>query len=123
VADPRGAASGPSRASGRSDRPGLSGRSDRSDRSGASDRSGPFSEPGRVDQELDRVETRATVEDLLDALPEREREIVKMRFYDGLAQSAIAHRIGVSQMQVSRLLAQSLTHLRGLAAERTLSPS
>ncbi|HYL52239.1 MAG TPA: sigma-70 family RNA polymerase sigma factor [Acidimicrobiia bacterium] len=89
----------------------------------ASDRSGPFSEPGRIDQELDRVETRATVEDLLDALPEREREIVKMRFYDGLAQSAIAHRIGVSQMQVSRLLAQSLTHLRGLAAERTLSPS
>jgi RNA polymerase sigma-B factor len=82
-----------------------------------------FAEPGKLDQELDRVETRATVEELLDALPERERQIVRMRFYDGLAQSTIARRIGVSQMQVSRLLAQSLTHLRALAAERTLSPS
>lgn len=87
-----------------------------------SDRARPFAEPGSVDQELESVETRSIVEGLLDVLPVREREIVKMCFYDGLAQSTIAHRIGVSQMRVSRLLAQSLTHLRGLAAERTISP-
>jgi RNA polymerase sigma-B factor len=89
----------------------------------ATDRAQAFAEPGRLDQELDRVESRVTVEELLDALPEREREIIKMRFYEELVQSAIAHRIGLSQMHVSRLLAQSLTHLRALAAERALSPS
>ncbi|MFJ7213570.1 SigB/SigF/SigG family RNA polymerase sigma factor [Amycolatopsis sp. NPDC098790] len=45
-------------------------------------------------------------------LPARERAIVKMRFVDELTQSQIARRIGVSQMQVSRLLAKTLEQLR-----------
>ena len=42
---------------------------------------------------------------------ERQRAILKLRFVDGLTQSEIADRVGVSQMHVSRLLADSLTAL------------
>jgi len=45
----------------------------------------------------------------------REREIVEMRFVDGLTQSQIADRIGVSQMQVSRLLTRALATMRAHA--------
>jgi RNA polymerase sigma-B factor len=48
----------------------------------------------------------------LESLPERHREIVRLRFVEGLAQSEIAARVGVSQMQVSRLLAASMDRLR-----------
>ena len=79
--------------------------------SGASD--GPVSDRlGGRDAAFDRVEDSATVERLLTTLPERERTMVEMRFFDGLSQSQIAERMGISQMHVSRLLAQSLTRLR-----------
>ncbi len=52
------------------------------------------------------------VSQLLESLPDREREIVVLRFYDGLTQSEIAERFGVSQMQVSRILARTLDRLR-----------
>jgi RNA polymerase sigma-B factor len=48
----------------------------------------------------------------LAELPPREREIVKLRFIDELTQSQIARKIGVSQMQISRLLAGTLEKLR-----------
>ena len=67
---------------------------------------------GDVDASLSAVEDRATVERLMNTLPEREREIVTMRFFDGMSQSQIADQVGVSQMHVSRLLAQSLNRLR-----------
>jgi RNA polymerase sigma-B factor len=50
-------------------------------------------------------------------LPKRERAIVALRFYDGLTQSQIAEQFGISQMQVSRLLARSLERLRAVAGE------
>ena len=53
--------------------------------------------------------------DLAAALPElepRQREILRLRFFDELTQRQIAERIGVSQMQVSRLLAQCVSELR-----------
>jgi RNA polymerase sigma-B factor len=54
-----------------------------------------------------------TVGTLLEALPtERERQIIKMRFVDGLTQSQIAAQIGVSQVQISRLLRASLDKMR-----------
>lgn len=59
------------------------------------------------------VEDRSVLKPALAALPERSRLIVKLRFEDGLTQSEIATRIGISQMHVSRLLAASLTQLRG----------
>lgn len=67
---------------------------------------------GDIDASLTDVEDRATVEKLLNTLPERERAIVAMRFFDGMSQTQIAEQVGISQMHVSRLLAQSLTRLR-----------
>jgi RNA polymerase sigma-B factor len=49
---------------------------------------------------------------LLGVLPDRERRIVELRFFEGMTQSEIAEQIGVSQMHVSRLLARSLELLR-----------
>jgi RNA polymerase sigma-B factor len=49
---------------------------------------------------------------LLEALPERERTVLVLRFFDSMTQTQIAERVGISQMHVSRLLAKSLTRLR-----------
>jgi RNA polymerase sigma-B factor len=48
----------------------------------------------------------------LELLPEREREIVRLRFYQDLTQAEIAELLGISQMHVSRLLAKALGRLR-----------
>jgi RNA polymerase sigma-B factor len=61
---------------------------------------------GLAEDELVAVRT------LLDRLPAREREIVRLRFYEQLSQSEIAERVGVSQMHVSRLLRVALGTLR-----------
>ena len=45
-------------------------------------------------------------------LPGRERLILQLRFAEGLTQSEIAERVGISQMHVSRLLNRSLEALR-----------
>jgi RNA polymerase sigma-B factor len=71
---------------------------------------------GDADSGYDRVERRAELDDLLAALPPRERRIVVLRFFDGLTQSEIARRVGISQMHVSRLLTRSLKTLRSRAA-------
>ena len=66
--------------------------------------------------ELQRAEDRGLVESLVACLPEREQRIVWLRFRQELTQREIAARIGISQMQVSRLLSQSLQTLRTSAA-------
>ncbi len=58
------------------------------------------------------VENTTVVEELLAKLPEREREIVRLRFYEEMSQSDIAERVGVSQMHVSRLLRKAFDVLR-----------
>jgi RNA polymerase sigma-B factor len=58
------------------------------------------------------VETRMTVESLTQRLPELEREILRMRFVDEMTQAEIAAEVGVSQMQISRILARTLADLR-----------
>ncbi len=68
---------------------------------------------GELDARFERIEDRHTVVPLLKRLPERERAIVTMRFFDGLTQSQIAERVGLSQMHVSRLLTKILHDLRG----------
>ena len=67
---------------------------------------------GELDAELEQVEYRHALRPLLDALPERERMIVMMRFFGEMTQTQIAERIGVSQMHVSRLLSRTLSQLR-----------
>lgn len=59
------------------------------------------------------VSVRATMNDL----SQQEREAVRLRFIDDLTQSEIARILGVSQMQVSRLLSRSLARLRDAAGE------
>ena len=67
---------------------------------------------GELDERIGNVDDHQTVAPLLRRLPERERAIVTMRFFDGLSQSQIAARVGVSQMQISRLLTKILRDLR-----------
>lgn len=58
------------------------------------------------------VEARATLAKALRALPERERQIILLRYCGNMTQQQIAERVGVSQMHVSRLLTRTLTRLR-----------
>jgi RNA polymerase sigma-B factor len=71
---------------------------------------------GDDDPEFERIEHRAEIAELLSALPERERRIVELRFFESMTQSEIADRVGVSQMHVSRLLSRSLERLRAEAS-------
>ena len=66
---------------------------------------------GHEDAGFERSEERASLEPALDELPERERLILRMRFEDGLTQTEIADRVGISQMHVSRLIRRSLERL------------
>jgi RNA polymerase sigma-B factor len=63
------------------------------------------------------AEDRATLDRLLQVIPPREREILRMRFAEDMTQAEIGQRIGVSQMQVSRLIRQSLARLRSAAEQ------
>lgn len=67
---------------------------------------------------LEGSDDRLLVRQLLETLPERERQIVELRFYAGLSQSEIAERVGVSQVHVSRLLRSSLAALQRAAGDR-----
>jgi RNA polymerase sigma-B factor len=67
---------------------------------------------GDADPELDRAEMRAMLDGAFGVLSRRDREVVRLRFAEDLTQAEIAERIGVSQMQVSRVLRQSLARLR-----------
>jgi RNA polymerase sigma-B factor len=72
----------------------------------------PMESIGAVDEEFERTEQRASLEPALETLPEREREILRMRFEEGLTQTQIAEKIGISQMHVSRLIRKSLARMR-----------
>ena len=67
---------------------------------------------GDVDAGMDRIEDREALRPLLEALPERERMVLVLRFFESMTQTQIAERVGISQMHVSRLLAKSLARLR-----------
>jgi RNA polymerase sigma-B factor len=67
---------------------------------------------GELDGNFELAENRVTVIPELAALPERERQLITMRFVDDLSQVEIAERLGISQMHVSRLLAKSLAKLQ-----------
>jgi RNA polymerase sigma-B factor len=73
---------------------------------------------GREEPALAEVELRESLKPLIEALGERERRILLLRFFRGLTQSQIAEDVGVSQMHVSRLLTRTLQQLRtGLEAD------
>jgi RNA polymerase sigma-B factor len=67
---------------------------------------------GGLDPSLAEVEHREALRPLLAKLSTREQRLIAMRFFGNLTQSQIAAELGVSQMQVSRLLRQALDRLR-----------
>lgn len=86
-------------------------------RPGATDESATYGDAmGEEDERYELVELDATVSSVLGRIPQREREILSMRFVEDLTQTEIAERVGISQMQVSRLLRRSLGQLRTLTA-------
>ena len=67
---------------------------------------------GEEDSAMNMFEYRASLAPMLKELPERERVMMHLRFFQGLTQSEIAKKLGISQMHVSRLLAKTLATLR-----------
>ena len=67
---------------------------------------------GALDAGFTRITDRETVRPLLAALPERERIILYLRFFESKAQTQIAEHLGISQMHVSRILERTLRQLR-----------
>ena len=71
----------------------------------------PLDTLGSREDGYDAAERRMVLLHGLRALEVRERQIVKLRFFDGLTQAEIAERLDISQMHVSRLLRQSLERM------------
>ena len=73
---------------------------------------------GDQDVHLRLVDEQVTIYAAAKHLTHRERQILFLRFNEDLTQTEIAERVGVSQMQVSRLLRKSIQRLRQLTEER-----
>jgi RNA polymerase sigma-B factor len=67
---------------------------------------------GTLDEGFEQVEQRALLREAITKLPESEREILLLRFVANKTQTEIAAIVGVSQMQVSRLVARGLKRMR-----------
>ena len=67
---------------------------------------------GAIDDDYERTEDRVALDAALRKIPSRDRSVLVMRFVEDRTQSDIAARIGVSQMQVSRILRRALNHLQ-----------
>ena len=85
--------------------------------SGSDDEGTLATQLGEEDQALIDSEHRVALSPLIARFPPRERTILHLRFFEGLTQSEIAGRLGISQMHVSRLLARSLAQLRASAED------
>jgi RNA polymerase sigma-B factor len=70
---------------------------------------------GGDDRGFDRAESRAVLEGLCVGLPRRSREVLRMRFEEDMTQSEIGEHLGVSQMQISRIIRQTVAHLNNVA--------
>ncbi|MEJ7715488.1 MAG: sigma-70 family RNA polymerase sigma factor [Thermoleophilaceae bacterium] len=79
---------------------------------GGEEEADPLESLGEEDEEFARSEDRAALAPAMSRLPAREREILRMRFEEGLPQAQIAERVGLSQMHVSRLIRKALVAMR-----------
>jgi RNA polymerase sigma-B factor len=67
---------------------------------------------GEVDPGFEFAEAWRSVLPVIEKLPERDRWILYLRFFDGLTQTQIAEEVGISQMHVSRLLTKTIERLK-----------
>jgi RNA polymerase sigma-B factor len=84
------------------------------DESGGADRQAALADD---DRSIENAENAHVVEELMERLPPRERQIVRLRFFERKSQSEIAEIVGVSQMHVSRLLRHSFESMRTMMTE------
>ncbi|MET7476042.1 SigB/SigF/SigG family RNA polymerase sigma factor [Streptomyces sp. NPDC005648] len=73
---------------------------------------------GASDSSYDVVIDRESAKEGLRRLPERERAILYMRFFEDMTQSRIADQLGISQMHVSRLISRSCARVRAEAMDQ-----
>ncbi len=78
---------------------------------------------GAEDPGFRLTEDAATIEKLMTVLSDRERQVLQLRFTDDLKQSEIGAEIGVSQMQVCRIIRQAVSRLQEEAEQLPQSPS
>jgi RNA polymerase sigma-B factor len=83
----------------------------------------PMESIGTEEHEFEVSEDRAVLAPGFLVLDERERKILRLRFFDGLTQSQIAQQVGISQMHVSRLIRRSLEKIRNEIADETSTTS
>jgi RNA polymerase sigma-B factor len=76
---------------------------------------------GAEDSELAELVDRLAIDPLLAALPERERNVLALRFYADWTQQQIASELGITQMQVSRTLSRTLSRLHAAALDEASS--
>lgn len=72
---------------------------------------------GGHDPDFDRCEARVLLRPLISRLSARDRKVLELRFVDGLTQREVGERIGVTQMQVSRILSRIFATLRDEVGE------
>jgi len=70
---------------------------------------------GAEDPDIERAEQRAQLDRLMTEISPRAREMLRMRFEEDMTQAEIGAAIGISQMQVSRILRQTISKLREIA--------
>ena len=64
------------------------------------------------DENLAALDDRIVLEDAIRDFSPREKDVIRMRFFEGMTQVEIAERLGISQVQVSRLLRRTLRRVQ-----------
>ena len=82
----------------------------------------PLESLGEIEHQYEVSEDRAVLAPGFKVLDERERQILHLRFFEGLTQSQIAQQVGISQMHVSRLIRRALEKIRDEIAADELEP-
>lgn len=80
------------------------------------DGAGALEAIGGDDAGYEHAEQRVLLRRGFDGLPAREREILRLRYYEGMTQREIARAVGISQMHVSRLIRRSVDSMRDAIA-------
>lgn len=65
-----------------------------------------------VDGDLEASDDRMVLEEVIGEFPEADQQAIRMRFIDGMTQVEIAKRLGISQVQVSRMLRRALRRIQ-----------